>query len=152
MTSRYPQGGSAPARQAQHQTPEDHVSAIIGWLITAGYLGTGLVFARASIRRWKADPKSMLNYSTADNSDRALAALAALALGLIWPVALAFHALKDWLWKPADRDTARLDQMVADRDHWREQARDAPTEQERATARTIVETLDDLIKRAGGKA
>lgn len=123
------------------------MSAIIGWLIASGYLASTLIFARSTLRRWQADPEALT--SSADGGvERTMSALMALVAGIFWPATLALMALRDWLWKPADADTARFEQMQADREHWREQARAAPTAMERETAQRIVEALDDLIPRA----
>lgn len=124
------------------------MTAAIVTAVVVAYLGVGLVFARSALRRWQADPKSLTSMSS-DGADRAMSALGALAFGLIWPLSVGFLALRDWLWKPADRDEARREQMWEDYLHWLRESHNAATEQERATAKTIADTLDDLLHRGG---
>lgn len=116
---------------------------MIGWMITAAYLVGTVIFARAKLRHWH-KVSTLINYD--DSGDRTMAALAALGLGLIWPIAGAFQVLARWLWKPVDRDVARQEQLRQDRDAWRRRAQSSTDEQERATAAAIVETLDDLLR------
>lgn len=124
------------------------MSALIGWLIASGYVAAALVFARSTLRRWQADPTSETARAE-DGVDRAFTAAVALLAGVFWPVTIAFFVLRDWLWKPADADRARRAQMQDDCAHWRRQQYSAATEQERATAKTIADTLDDLLHRGG---
>lgn len=122
------------------------MSALIAWVLAAGYLAAALTFARSTLRRWQAIPNSE-TATASDGVDRAASAAAALLFGALWPITLAFWSLRDWLWKPIDKQAARVDQMRIDRDYWRQQVSEAATEAERDTARRIVETLDDLINR-----
>lgn len=114
-----------------------------GWLITIAYLAGTVLFARAKLRHWH-KVSTLIDYD--DGGDRTMAALAALGLGLIWPLAAGFQFFARWLWKPVDRDVARREQLRKDRDSWRHRAVTATDEQERATAAAIVETLDDLLR------
>lgn len=116
---------------------------MIALLITAAYLAGTVVFARSRLRHWH---KTSDLLDRDDGFDRVSYALAALGLGLVWPLALGFLRLSRWLWKPVDRDVARREQMRQDREAWRQRARTSTDEQERATATAIVETLDDLLK------
>ena len=119
------------------------------WIpILAAYLAAAVTYARAALRRWESDPNSLTHGS--HGVDRGISAAAALLFGLIWPLSIAWLALSRWLWKPTDEHLQRVEQMVTDRDMWRDKARTATTEDERATAATIVETLDDLITRTRG--
>lgn len=124
------------------------MSALIGWLIASGYVAVALVFARSTLRRWQADPKSETSRSV-DGVDRAMSAFGALGFGILWPLTLVLYALRSWLWKPADADRVKVEQMQRDRDDWRKRASDAASPEERATAAQIADTLDDLLRRAG---
>lgn len=120
---------------------------LVIWLAAAaGYLAVAVTFARSRVRHWhKVSPLFDAN----DGVDRGAYALGGLALGLIWPLTLGFLAVRDWLWRPVDRDIARREQMSKDRDDWRARSRSASDEAERKTAADIADTLDDLL-RAGG--
>lgn len=121
------------------------VATLIGWLIASSYVAAALVFARSTLRRWQADPGS--ETACAEGGvDRAMSALMALLAGVFWPLTIAFFALRDWLWKPADSDRARWMQMEHDRDDWRRKAGTAASEEERATAAGIADALDDLLR------
>jgi hypothetical protein len=124
-------------------------SAIV-WSCLVVYLGAALAYARTTIRRWAADPKSLLDRD--DNGDRAVAAAAGIVLGLCWPLTMVFYVLRDWLWKPADKAHERVEQMRTDREAWRTTQRAAATDEERAAATAIVDALTDLIDRAEGHA
>jgi hypothetical protein len=117
----------------------------MGWLIFAAYMVVTAFYSRACVRRWVRDPDSVF-YSVTQSPDRSGAAAAALGVGLIWPLAIVFHLIKDWLWRPLDRDAARRDRLRADRAAW--QTRTYSTDQdERRMANDIVSTLDDILRR-----
>lgn len=118
---------------------------MIGWGITIAYFAAGLFYARHLVSRWSRDPDSLS--SDGDSFERTSSALGALGLGLVWPFVGTFDVLKAWLWKPSDRYAARIEQLRKDRDEWREREWAAATEEERAMARDIRKTLDDILSR-----
>lgn len=123
------------------------MTAFIVWTSVLSYLLITLVFARNRILHWHKDPSSLVDIT--DSTDRMLSSLAAISLGLIWPVALIFFALRDWLWKPADRDAERLNRLRADHRDWKQKAYDrTATNEERRMAADIANTLADIIKRS----
>lgn len=116
-----------------------------GWMITFAYLVLGAFYSRAVVRRWARDPESMFA-GGGDSFDRSGAAAGAIGVGLLWPIALVFYAIKAWLWKPVDRDAERLDRLRADRDAWRGRT-NSTDPGERRMATDIVSTLDDILRR-----
>lgn len=123
-------------------------TTLITWGIIGAYLAVGLAYARVTIQRWARDPRAVLA-NDPDSGDKAGVALGALVMGLFWPLAMGFLALRDWLWKPADKDKARRDQMQQDRQHWLRESGSADTPEARAAAKTIADTLGDLLGQEG---
>lgn len=112
------------------------------WL---GYLVAGAVYARSLIGVWTRDPKSTVRVDD-DGGDRAMTAMGALALGLVWPLTMGFRRLRDWLWRPIDRNAERVKRLEADRDEWYVREHNSTTDEERRMARDIRTTLDDVLR------
>ena len=124
-----------------------------GWLWLAfwlAYFAQGVFYARQTIHRWASDPSS-LSYAHSggrvDGGDRAIAALAAFGIGLIWPVAMVWRLFALWLWKPVDRDLERIARLASDREDWRRREYAATSDSERRMAHDIRVTLDDILRR-----
>lgn len=110
--------------------------------------GAGRNYSRSAARRTFTHEQlreSILDYT--DGVSRGVAVLMALLMGLLWPLTMAFQALRSWLFRPADSDRRTREQMERDLVHWRAEARNAPTAEARAAAATIADTLTDLLDR-----
>jgi len=119
------------------------VTILIVWACVLGYLTVAAVFARNRVTYWTAH--STLFDGTGE--DRTVFAMAAIGCGLGWPVVMPFYLVRTWLFIPADREEARLDQLEADLAAWRAK-RYSGTEAEREMAVQIVETLENALKAA----
>lgn len=123
------------------------MTALIAWTSFIGYLTVTMLFARNRIQHWHKDQDALLDSS--NPGDRMVAAIAAVSLGLIWPLAVLFFGLRDWLWKPADRDRERLERLRSDERDWRMKAYDrAASEDDRRMAADIANTLSDIVRRS----
>lgn len=121
------------------------MTALLTWAVIAAYLAGGLVFARNRLRHWhETDHYGMFEEGT----ERGMAVLGAVFFGLIWPLSMAFLLFRDWMWRPVDRQTERIQRLRAERDDW-ERKYYSGTEAEQAMAPDILATLNDLLRQAG---
>lgn len=120
---------------------------LIDW-IPLFNLGIALVFARHIVTRWSQGTKK--HYSIIDVTDpveRGFMSLLAIVIGYFWPLYLTFMALRWWLWKPVDQKINRINQLERELDDWGFKERNSANADDRQTARTIADTLRDILDR-----
>lgn len=115
------------------------MSAVIGWGVLVGYLLAGLKTARVMHLRWYRQDGQPV-----DEFDASMWALAALGLGLIWPLVLLFFGMRRVVEQPAVRWQERQDQLRADRAEWQRKTYSRDPEEQRM-AQEILKVLDDAI-------
>ena len=119
------------------------MTAAIVWMIVVAYLVVAVAYARGRIRHWY---RTGSDIDFTDGVDRMAATLAALGLGLIWPVSMLAAELRQWMCRPVDVDLERMERLRSDYQDWRAKERQATAEEDRRLAKDIADTLDELLR------
>jgi hypothetical protein len=117
------------------------VTTLIVWACVLAYLAAAAAFARNRVTYWSGHSELF----DGSGEDRSVFALAAIGCGLLFPIVMPFYLVRSWLFIPVDREEARVEQLEKDLAAWRAK-RYSGTDEERAMAAQIVETLENALK------